>query len=262
MGMGELLRAHGRFIEWQTMSGHSKWHSIKHKKAAVDAKRGKQFTKLARAVTVAASEAGGTPTEIPPWRPRSRRRAMPRCRRTTSSGRSIAAPARAPTQRRSSGSLRGLRPRRSRNPGRDPDRQPQPHQRRGPPRLQQARGSLGEPGSVAWIFEKRGVIIVDGARYSEDDMIPAIDAGARLLRRGEGGAPRTAYRLRPEESKWFDHWLKDIENGVMAEPPVAVFVRGWQSFSAAVSGGCGHMAQRSDLAAGTCAADADVSRRR
>jgi YebC/PmpR family DNA-binding regulatory protein len=36
------------------MSGHSKWHSIKHKKAVVDARRGQQFTKLARAVTVAA----------------------------------------------------------------------------------------------------------------------------------------------------------------------------------------------------------------
>src|SRR5262249_11241497 len=39
-------------------------------------------------------------------------------------------------------------------------------------------GSLGEPGSVAWIFESRGVILVDGERYSEDDLMPAIDAGA------------------------------------------------------------------------------------
>src|SRR6476469_457150 len=41
------------------MSGHSKWASIKHKKAIVDSKRGKLFTKLARAVTVAAKEGGG-----------------------------------------------------------------------------------------------------------------------------------------------------------------------------------------------------------
>jgi YebC/PmpR family DNA-binding regulatory protein len=41
------------------MSGHSKWASIKHKKAIVDAKKGKLFTKLARAVTVAAREGGG-----------------------------------------------------------------------------------------------------------------------------------------------------------------------------------------------------------
>ena len=39
-------------------------------------------------------------------------------------------------------------------------------------------GSLGEPGSVAWQFEKKGAIIVDGSRYSEDDLMVAIDAGA------------------------------------------------------------------------------------
>src|ERR671917_1235470 len=47
------------------MSGHSKWASIKHKKAATDAKRGKQFTKLARAITVAAREGGGDPDGNP-----------------------------------------------------------------------------------------------------------------------------------------------------------------------------------------------------
>ena len=39
-------------------------------------------------------------------------------------------------------------------------------------------GSLGEPGSVAWVFEKKGSIVVDADRYDEDDLIPAIDAGA------------------------------------------------------------------------------------
>ncbi|HOT01186.1 MAG TPA: YebC/PmpR family DNA-binding transcriptional regulator, partial [Acidobacteriota bacterium] len=43
------------------MSGHSKWHSIKHKKAAVDAKRGKVFTKLIKEITVAARVGGGDP---------------------------------------------------------------------------------------------------------------------------------------------------------------------------------------------------------
>ena len=43
------------------MSGHSKWHSIKHKKGAADAKRGKLFSKLARAITVAARDGGGYP---------------------------------------------------------------------------------------------------------------------------------------------------------------------------------------------------------
>ena len=39
-------------------------------------------------------------------------------------------------------------------------------------------GSLGEPGSVAYLFDKQGVIVVDGERYGEDDLIVAIDAGA------------------------------------------------------------------------------------
>ena len=39
-------------------------------------------------------------------------------------------------------------------------------------------GNLGEPGSVAWLFDKRGVVVVDATRYTEDDLIPAIDAGA------------------------------------------------------------------------------------
>ena len=39
-------------------------------------------------------------------------------------------------------------------------------------------GNLGEPGSVAWTFEKKGEMVVDGSRYSEDDLLAAIDAGA------------------------------------------------------------------------------------
>ena len=47
------------------MAGHSKWSSIKHKKAATDAKRGKLFTKLARAITIAARDGGGDPESNP-----------------------------------------------------------------------------------------------------------------------------------------------------------------------------------------------------
>src|SRR5262249_57976560 len=39
-------------------------------------------------------------------------------------------------------------------------------------------GSLGEPGSVAYLFDKKGTIVLDGARYSEDDLLPAVEAGA------------------------------------------------------------------------------------
>ena len=44
--------------------------------------------------------------------------------------------------------------------------------------FERAGGSLGEPGSVAWQFEKRGLVLLDGDRYDEDDVMPAIDAGA------------------------------------------------------------------------------------
>ena len=47
------------------MSGHSKWSSIKHKKGAADAKRGKIFTRLAKEITVASRDAGGDPDMNP-----------------------------------------------------------------------------------------------------------------------------------------------------------------------------------------------------
>ena len=43
------------------MSGHSKWHSIKHKKAAIDSKRGRAFTKFIKEITIAARIGGGDP---------------------------------------------------------------------------------------------------------------------------------------------------------------------------------------------------------
>src|SRR5690606_11012945 len=48
--------------------------------------------------------------------------------------------------------------------------------------FERSGGSLGEPGSVAWQFEKRGRILLDGTRYDEDDVMPAIDAGADDVR--------------------------------------------------------------------------------
>ena len=47
------------------MSGHSKWHSIKHKKGAIDAKRGRMFTKLIKEITIAAKGGGGDPDGNP-----------------------------------------------------------------------------------------------------------------------------------------------------------------------------------------------------
>jgi YebC/PmpR family DNA-binding regulatory protein len=47
-------------------------------------------------------------------------------------------------------------------------------------------GSLGEPGSVAYLFDKRGLIVVDAERYSEDDLMPAIEAGAEDIAEDDG----------------------------------------------------------------------------
>src|SRR5205085_1754863 len=47
-------------------------------------------------------------------------------------------------------------------------------------------GNLGEPGSVAWQFEKKGTIVVDAERYDEDDLMPAIEAGAEDIADDEG----------------------------------------------------------------------------
>lgn len=161
------------------MSGHSKWHSIKHKKAAVDAKRGQQFTKLARAVTVAARDGGGDPDGNPALATaiqKARDASMPKDNiqraidRGTGAGADAAAIQRMNFEGYGPGGAAILVETLTDNRNRTS----------ADVRLafNKAKGSLGEPGSVAWIFEKRGAITVDGARYSEEDLIPAIDAGA------------------------------------------------------------------------------------
>ena len=161
------------------MAGHSKWAGIKHKKAIVDARRGKLFTKLARAITVAAKEGGGDVEGNPRSRSPSRRPRTPRCPRTTSSARSPRAPARAPTPTRSRPSCtrataraawRVLVEALTDNRNRTGSEIRHAFAKHG--------GNLGEPGSVAYLFDKKGVVVVDGERYSEDDLMVAIDAGA------------------------------------------------------------------------------------
>ncbi len=161
------------------MSGHSKWASIKHKKAAVDAKRGQQFTKLARAITVAAREGGGDPEANPSLATaiqKARDASMPKdnIRRAVDRGSGMGAEGAAIERIVFEGYgpggtavlVEALTDNRNRTSA-DVRHAFSSH-----------GGSLGEPGSVAWIFEKRGAITVDGARYGEEDLIAAIDAGA------------------------------------------------------------------------------------
>jgi YebC/PmpR family DNA-binding regulatory protein len=169
------------------MSGHSKWSSIKHKKGAADAKRGKLFSKLARAITVAARDGGGDTTgnsALATAVQKAREASMPKDKiqkaidtgtGTGADGASIEriiyegygpagvavmVEALTDNRNRASAEIRHA--------------------------FSSHGGSLGEPGSVAWIFEKKGAVTVAADRYGEDELMPAIDAGAEDVREEDG----------------------------------------------------------------------------
>ena len=168
------------------MSGHSKWSSIKHQKGAKDAKRGALFTKLARAIQVAAKEGGGDPegnaalaNAVQKARDASMQkdnieRAIAKGTGADSDadafesvvyegygpgGVAVQVEALTDNRNRTGSEVRHI--------------------------FAKAGGSLGEPGSVAWQFEKKGIVLVDAERYSEDDLMGAIDAGAEDVAQDE-----------------------------------------------------------------------------
>jgi YebC/PmpR family DNA-binding regulatory protein len=161
------------------VSGHSKWASIKHKKAVVDARRGQHFTKLTRAITVAAREGGGDPDGNPSLAlaiQKARDASMPKDNIERAiqkgTGEGVDADAFQTVLYEGYGPggvallIEALTDNRNRT-GADVRHL-----------LGKHGGSLGEPGSVSYLFDKQGVIVVDGSRYGEDDLIAAIDAGA------------------------------------------------------------------------------------
>jgi YebC/PmpR family DNA-binding regulatory protein len=161
------------------MSGHSKWASIKHKKKAVDAKRGQLFTKLARAIQVAARDGGGDPAGNPALanaveKAKDARMPKDNIERAIAKGTGADSDAEAIEEVVYEGYGPGgvailvdtLTDNRNRT-GSEVRHA-----------FSSSGGSLGEPGSVAWTFEKKGSLVADGSRYSEDDLLPAIDAGA------------------------------------------------------------------------------------
>ena len=161
------------------MSGHSKWSSIKHKKAASDAKRGAQFTKLARAIQVAAREGGGDPegnAALANAVQKARDARMPKdnieraIAKGTGAGRDAEAIESVTYEGYGPGGVAILVEALTDNRNRTGSEVRHTFSKSG--------GNLGEPGSVAWVFEKKGVIVVDATRYSEDDLMPAIEAGA------------------------------------------------------------------------------------
>ncbi len=161
------------------MAGHSKWAGIKHRKAVVDARRGKLFTKLARAITVAAKDGGGDPDANPALAlavQKAKDASMPKdnIERAIAKGTGAGSDADALEavfyEGYGPGGVALLVEALTDNRNRTGSEMRHLFSKHG--------GNLGEPGSVSYLFDKRGVIVVDAERYGDDDLLPAIEAGA------------------------------------------------------------------------------------
>ncbi len=162
------------------MSGHSKWHTIKHKKGALDAKRGKAFTKLIKEITVAARTGGSGDVE-----------ANARLRKAVNDAKAQNMPNDTIDRaiKRGTGELEGVNYEEITYEGygiggvamlvetmTDNRNRTVAELRH---LFSKNGGNLGEAGSVAWMFDKKGLIIVDKEAKSEDELFEiAIEAGA------------------------------------------------------------------------------------
>ena len=167
------------------MSGHSKWSSIKHKKGAADAKRGKLFSKLSRAIIVAAKEGGGDPANnlaLQNALEKAKSYSMPKDNIDRAIARGSGADADASTfetvvyegygPEGVAVIVEALTDNRNRTAA-DVRHAFTKH-----------GGSLGATGAVAWQFERRGVVVVPAEGVDEDELLlAAADAGAEDVER-------------------------------------------------------------------------------
>jgi YebC/PmpR family DNA-binding regulatory protein len=170
------------------MSGHSKWHTIKHKKAAIDAKRGRAFTRLIKEITVAARMGGGDTD------------ANPRLRLAVAEAKSNNMPADNIKRaiQKGTGELPGVSYEEITYEGYGPGGVAilvdvlTDNKMRTTPEIRHLfakhGGNLGDPNSVAWMFERKGRFMVPAAGIAEDRLMEiALEAGADDLER-EGDA--------------------------------------------------------------------------
>ena len=168
------------------MAGHSKWANIKHKKAAQDAKRGKVFTKIIKELMVAAKTGGSDPE------------ANPRLRQAISTAKAANMPSDTISRniQKGAGELEGV------------DYEELSYEGFGPEGvaimidvmtdnknrtvaeirhlMAKFGGNLGENGSVSWMFEKLGQIIVESESTNEENLFnDALEAGANDFNREE-----------------------------------------------------------------------------
>jgi len=161
------------------MSGHSKWSTIKHKKAAKDAKRGKLFSKLIKEITVAAKVGGGDIN------------ANPRLRTAVTTAKSSSVPADNIDRaiKKGTGDIEGVDYEEIQYEGYGPGgaavlvQTMTDNRNRTVSELRHLfsrfGGNMGENGCVAWMFEKRGMIAVDRAAVDEEKLMEvALEAGA------------------------------------------------------------------------------------
>jgi len=168
------------------MSGHSKWSSIKHKKGAADAKRGKIFTKLIKEITVAARMGGGDPD------------GNPRLRSAIAAAKAENMPKENIERgiKKGTGELEGVSYEEANYEGYGPggvavlvdcltDNKNRTvadikhlFERHG--------GNLGEPGCVAWMFEQKGLMVFEKDKVEEEELFDlALEAGAEDVREEE-----------------------------------------------------------------------------
>ncbi|MDQ3107357.1 MAG: YebC/PmpR family DNA-binding transcriptional regulator [Actinomycetota bacterium] len=163
------------------MSGHSKWATIKHKKGAADATRGKLFAKLIRQVEVAAREGGGDPEMNPTLRTMYQK------------ARSASVPLDTIQKaiKRGSGALEGVKYETVTYEGYAPsgvalivECLTDNRNRTGPDVrtvFSKLGGSMAEPGAVSWQFERKGVIVLPKKATEDELMEVALEAGAEDL---------------------------------------------------------------------------------
>jgi YebC/PmpR family DNA-binding regulatory protein len=199
------------------MSGHSKWHTIKHKKGLADAKRGQMFTKLIKELSITARQGGGDPDMNPRLRTvilKAKAANMPKdnidraIKKGTGElegvsyeeilyeaygpgGVAILIDILTDNKNRAAAEIRNL--------------------------LNKGGGNLGAAGSVAYQFKRKGLINYDASKYKEDDVLAvAIDAGAEDV---TSDADSIEVTTSPEdfetvvkamEGKGFEHSMAEI----------------------------------------------------
>lgn len=165
------------------MSGHSKWANIKHKKAAKDAKKGKIFTRIAKEITIAAREGGGGDPEM-----------NPRLRLAIQNAKSVNMPSDNIKRaiQKGTGEIEGAAYEEIVYEGYAPmgvavivetvtdNRNRTFSELRS--QFGKLGGNLGEPGSVAWNFDRKGVIVIKTNGKTEDELLEyVLDSGAEDL---------------------------------------------------------------------------------